>query len=143
MLVRIPILTRQYQSLCTLYLKTQLIREVTNLCELIILKYGGSYLLHFDFLTNFILSYFCYGLFEKLSFKNLKSYLYIYILYCCIISCMYIERYLLTELLNSSSHYLSFSGLQLVSKSLLLDLQNLLFCNQYFFSLCIISALQL
>jgi len=84
------------------------------MCGLIIPQYGASCSLHFDFLTSFTLWYSCYDLFEKPSYKNLKPWLYIYS-HCCIISCVYIEYYLLTELLNSPYHYLSFQAYSLLA----------------------------
>ena len=90
---------------------------------LIIPQYGASCSLYFDFMTSLTLWYSCYNLFKKLSCKNLKSYLCLCVCvcvcvcvsYCCITSCMYIERYLLNELLDSPFCYLSFQAYSLLA----------------------------
>ena len=67
----------------------------------------------------------------------------IYIPHCCIVSCVYIERYLLTELLNSSSHYLFFQVYNLLTGHFCWTFRNCSFVEISTFLLCLVSAPQL
>jgi hypothetical protein len=67
----------------------------------------------------------------------------IYIHHSCITSCVYIERYLLTELLNSPSYYLSFQAYSLLAGHFCWTFRTCSFVEINIFSLCLVSAPQL
>jgi len=75
--------------------------------------------------------------------RNLFIRTYIYIPHCCITSCVYIERYLLTELLNSPSHYLSFQAYSLLADHFCWIFRTYSFVEICTFPLCLVNAPQL
>ena len=64
----------------------------------------------------------------------------IYISHCCIISCVYTKYYLLTELLNSPSHYYSFQAYSLIAGYFCWTFKTCFFVVVFTFLLCKVSA---